>query len=116
MTEQVKWIYQFNKKCADFLEWESDSKLVSVKKEHLKIVDRLVYSLDDLKFHSDWNWIMVVVEHIVELPKTHNETFWKLNGKVFNIKHMAFHEIIGNKKTLTKRIEQFIDWYNENKK
>lgn len=113
-----KWINDFNKKCAEFLDWkfEEDDLIFSFdKKNSFEFLNRPAYAIYDLKFHSDWNWIMEVFEYILELPKKYDGNFWELNGKVFSIKHMMFHEIIGEKETVIQKIDNFIDWYNKQK-
>lgn len=116
MTQE--WIEQFNKKCAVFLGayWCNDD-LENFPEGYWMIHDdlELPLHLRNFQFHSDWNWIMEVFEYILELPKKYDGNFWELNGKVFSIKHMMFHEIIGEKETVIQKIDNFIDWYNKQK-
>lgn len=118
MTQE--WINQFNKKCAEFmgyklvpfhspflgLGWKSENILNPMYKYLEGNEESQIY------FHSDWNWIMEVVEQINELPNKYDGNFSELNGKVFSIKHMMFHEIIGKKESIIQVINRFIDWYN----
>lgn len=73
---EQKWIDQFNKKCAEFLgyayypDWNLFRLGHDVNNSPIK-----QYKPENLKFHSDWNWIHVVVEKINEviLSKEHDE-------------------------------------------
>ena len=73
------------------------------------------YKKDELKFHSDWNWLMEVVEKIESL-----------GYRIEIVKHIC-RIYLSNKETIiisenTPKIEavyiacvEFIKWYNENK-
>lgn len=72
---------------------------------------------EDLKFHNDWNWLMLVVEkiesygHAVEISETYCLISSTTNWTIANIgggdytKLSATYEAVIN----------FIEWYNENK-
>lgn len=85
---EQKWIDQFNKKCAEFLEitynkGRFESPIQSV--EFMLIQTNTMFAFiedfetiipeEHYQFHSDWNWIHVVVEKIndVILSKEHDE-------------------------------------------
>ena len=61
-----------NKLLAEFLGWEKfetfegseEYCLTYVEELHLKVGDFNIYSLSELKFNSDWNWLMLVVDKI----------------------------------------------------
>ena len=73
------------------------------------------YKKDELKFHSDWNWLMEVVEKIESL-----------GYRIEIVKHIC-RIYLSNKETIiisenTPKIEavynacvEFIKWYNEQK-
>lgn len=74
MTEQE--ILEYNKRCAEFLGYENEETIIntSLYSDFNKPRRGLVftigvkkYSTEKLKFHSDWNWIMEVVEAIEKL-------------------------------------------------
>lgn len=62
------------------------------------------HSDTDLLFHSDWNWLMPVVEKILNLQ----DTYAQERQKVFN-------SITPSINTTYTAIISFIKWYNENK-
>jgi hypothetical protein len=81
---EQKWIDQFNKKCAEFLGYKSKERIIHTsqyadfdKPRRGLVFDVGVkkYSIEKLRFHSDWNWIHVVVEKVNEviLSKEHDE-------------------------------------------
>ena len=58
---------EFNEKCARFLKWEFNT----FKKQYFYITDpetaTQYNSLEELKFHSDWNWLQKVKAKICSL-------------------------------------------------
>jgi len=79
---------EFNKRCAEFLGGESqplfmpyapekDDMWFDVNKHpELQNPDgSSMWKLHELKFHSDWNWIMEVVEAIQKIVIKNNEEF-----------------------------------------
>ena len=83
-----EFILDFNKKCAEFLGWKRAYAHEFDKYGYCQTVDgyetpfvniisdeqiieynnsRFTYSESELQFHSDWNWIMEVVEAIEKL-------------------------------------------------
>jgi hypothetical protein len=93
----------------DYQGWYKDSSFT----------DRIC-SFDGLKFHSDWNWLMEVVEKIEDLK--HCQIDISLNWCRIGYKDTLFNYDSRNHfKDITK-IEsvynacvEFIKWYNENK-
>jgi hypothetical protein len=76
----------------------------------------------DLKFHSDWNWLMEVVEKIesikIETYKVRVDIYF--NCCQINPTHWEqLISIYGNKETKIEAVYnaciEFIKWYNENK-
>ena len=109
MTQEE--VLQYNKMCAEFLNWESLSP--KTKYCYWKFPQELCFTLragepvhsNNLLFHSDWNQIMEVVEAIAvyykdkEIPQIH-----LLNQPIFS-----------SKEAVVQAINQFLIWYNENK-
>ena len=120
MTQE--FITQFNKKCTKFLDWKIVPKNASNKtnsselyKEWLKPNGETTPTWKELHFHSDWNWIMEVVEKIENIKYSISVTG--------NFCHIAkVEENIGitlgsyqgstKKEAVVQAINQFIDWYN----
>lgn len=82
---------------------------------------------DELLFHTDWNWIMKVVEKIESLGYVVN-IMGKPNSAICMIRELKptlpiahyFYGAIGvedtaqnKKEAVYKAIDTFIDWYNE---
>ena len=119
MTQE--WIAQFNKKCAEFLGWKPNKHNNGGSDDFYD--NPQIYS-SDLKFHSDWNWIMEVVDRIENTKTTdlsNAEPFVtiRLVGcdiKFYNKERLP---ILTNAKTkkeaVIQAIDQFIDWYNKEK-
>lgn len=105
-----EWITQFNKKCAEFLgsELKNDGQFDYWTYDHLGFDPMKIrgssWVSGNFEFHSDWNWIMEVVEKIVEIP----------DGVGYEFKRTIegyFHR----KQSVIQAIDQFIDWYNKQK-
>lgn len=138
MTQE--WIDQFNKKCAEFMNYElitpdkrkhpdewkhsywehKDKANVHTSK---KVLGRDGY----LSFHSDWNRIMEVVEKIQTLNKLGGIVLIQ-QGRCKITSRMAGDNSIyadvslyfekgvkGQKEAVVQAIDQFIDWYNKQK-
>ena len=78
--------------------------------------------IDSLQFHSDWNWLMEVVEKIesikIETYKVKVDIYF--NCCQINPTHWEqLISIYGNKETKIEAVYnaciEFIKWYNENK-
>ena len=107
-------IIENNKLIAEFLDWEFDDLSETFETPFLKLVDPHAFGDEqfscklqdfELEFHSDWNWLMQVVEKIlnVSLELDSMEMYYNITD---SIPHIT--------KTYEKCIE-FIKWYNENK-
>ena len=127
-------IIENNKIIAEFLEWEFDDLSETFETPFLKLVDSNVFGDEqyscklqdfELEFHSDWNWLMRVVEKIENLQDENN-------CAIYNVQiEQSFTEIIDNHTSETiiydidadSKIEavyniviEFIKWYNEQNK
>jgi hypothetical protein len=58
---------EFNRLCAEFLGWKQNSKKTTFYVD--KNDGRHIYEIQDLKFHSNWEWIMQVVDKIEGLKE-----------------------------------------------
>jgi hypothetical protein len=56
---------EFNQQCAKLLGWKQNSKKSTFYIERDSAT--YIYKIQDLRFHSDYNWIMDVVESIQSL-------------------------------------------------
>lgn len=112
MTQEE--ILEYNKLCAEFLNLHRDKEVAIYKFN--------AYPYDFLKFHSDWNWIMEVIDNIEKLGfnfDSYNPIGIGKDGFYeFNIWNRLNPEIQGrgntSKEAYIDAINQFLIWYNEN--
>lgn len=109
---------EYNKRCAELLGYtlrpndcyNGDDKLVA----------KLSYvTSEELKFHSDWDWIMEVVETIEKLGETSTRY-----GTLVDITttHIQIGKIVIDlklnpmikKEAVVQAIDKFLIWYNKN--
>lgn len=127
-------ITENNKLIAEFLDWEFDDLSETFETPFLKLIDPNAFGDEqyscklqdfELEFHSDWNWLMSVVEKIENLQDENN-------CAIYNVQiEQSFTEIIDNHTSETiiynidadSKIEavyntviEFIKWYNEQNK
>ena len=132
-------ILQYNKMCAEFLgaiysehaeAWGfGNAKNIGSKMFHGVMYHNVIEAQrfeKELKFHSDWNWIMEIVTKIQLLEIVHDNT--RSYDSVFKeyectfspaYKTHDFGYIVGKSKTSEKdavveAINQFLIWYNKN--
>jgi len=96
MTQEE--ILQYNQRCAEFLNLHSDEEVVIYR--YMKST-----GICHLKFHSDWNWIMEVVEAIVMYYKD------KERPQI----HLLNQPIFTPKEAIVQAINEFLIWYEQNK-
>lgn len=90
-----KEILQYNKRCNNFLGLEI-------------LKDEYCYDYPD--FHSDWNWIMEVVEAIEK------KAAWvSIKGCAVDISTIANLNAPTKKEAVVQAINQFLIWYEQNK-
>jgi len=95
---------EYNKMCAEFLGGIYDSNL---KRYWFRLPIVLFPTIEELKFDSDWNWIMEVVEKIKTLPYEEVES-----QEYDDLSHLF---ITSSKKRVVNLIWHFLNWYKENK-
>ena len=127
-------ILDYNKLCAEFLGWEYiDKDQHSQAYENYGWWVKRIYhnNIDarnncnwkgfnqNLKFHSDWNWIFEVVEAIEKLGYyTKNECIRNIN--YFNIYELENNEATfygtdnSKKEAVVEAINQFLIWHKTN--
>lgn len=118
MTQEL--INSFNKKCAEFLGIITDNGFWIEFEKSIPNNITGYYSkrhhIEQLCFHSDWNWIHELLDKI----DTIGQSGWMKNHAVIfvdgdTISLMSVEQ--GKRQEATiKAIDQFIDWYNEQKK
>ena len=107
---EIQEVNDYNRRCAEFLGWN---------KTHPKIKDWHIYitpighvSYDKMLFHSDWNWIMEVVEAInkTQNPKQGGDT-------THSTLKREVQALLGKsaKEAVVEAINQFLIWYEQNK-
>jgi hypothetical protein len=95
-------VKEYNKMCADFMQMEyADER--SFNKE----TEKWIHSIKSLdRFHTDWNWIMEVVEKIkpiVFMSKTR-----PLMDHNTNLRYALMS---AEKELVVKMIWEFLNWY-----
>jgi hypothetical protein len=127
MTQEEILIY--NKRCAEFLGFKKDtvngkdvvripnktwSEWSNRGQDYVEDDWYALYkpSFHSLKYHSDWNWIMEVVEAILKLPNIK-----KQEDTTQQSKRIAIQAYLGraNKEAVVSAINQFLIWYKQNK-
>lgn len=107
-------IIENNKIIADFIGWEKYSH-----DRYSNIKNFKIYYCEDLKFHSDWNWLMEVVEKIESLNYTTDVQNIIGLGHYFRI-YSAGADVITVRdydtkiKSVYRGCLEFIKWYNLN--
>ena len=97
-------IIENNKLIAEFLDWEFDDLSETFETPFLKLVDPQAFGDEqfscklqdfELEFHTDWNWLMSVVEKIGNLQDENN-------CAIYNVQiEQSFTEIIDNHTSAT---------------
>ena len=106
-----------NKLIAEFIGYK---EYVNEGAIQLYIKDEVVKSIGQLDFHSDWNWLMEVVEKIESiLPDDSIITIEYKNCFIPILDDEEPFTIEGGGKTKIEAVYnaclEFIKWYNENK-
>lgn len=100
-----------NIKFAKFLGgWKQDKYFV-IETPFFKSLKSCILSPTELKFNSDWNWLMQVVEKIESLSTEQKVINWsRQNKNIFDFK-LTESKI----EAVYIACISFIDWYNEQK-
>ena len=103
MTE--KEILDYNKRCAEFLGWEYYKGFMMNPLGG----NPLTLKLDELKFYSDWNWIMEVIQEIRRLvfPSGLEEIVFRKWEALVNALGLTDKQIVA------ERLNEFLIWYNK---
>ena len=127
MTQEE--ILDYNKLCAEFLgsELKNDGQYNYWTYDHLGFnlmkISGSAWISGNFEFHSDWNWIMEVVEAIEKLDDFYvqieeNACYIYDISKFDNEQTNAFIKVDINttskKEAVVQAINQFLIWYNEN--
>ena len=127
MNEQQ--ILEYNKRCAKFMGYQVMTEKSFLMYEYPKGTDlSKVYIDTTLVFHSDWNWIMEVVEAIEKLEFRVEIAYNQVDLECMRpdldrfSTHINLHDCDGygqdldltKKGAVVKAITQFLIWYNEN--
>jgi hypothetical protein len=117
MTQEE--ILEYNKKCAEFLGVRPQHFGPSVEYEMYSVIESIVdgpdekhfFMVEEMLFHSDWNWIMVMVEGI-EKTKTHFiiRTLWNEFNEC-NYTQVSVQKEVGEMSDDRKVISNSIDVY-----
>ena len=131
-----EWIAKFNRKCAEFLGWKHYEGLNVKSNGSFETIQsnnyffNRVYTKSELKFHSDWNWMMEVIKKIESIKRTDGAgvsryTFrWRNYISLFicfvedstTTQDVIEQDSENSKEEATiQAIDQFIDWYNQHK-
>lgn len=124
MTEQET--LEYNKRCAEFLGMHisvdpADGYDTGTWYKPSDIEGEVIPS--PVLFHSDWNWIMEVVEAIEKLTKkdgygyeiliTNSLCVIEETNKIFDSNQRVYAKT--TKEAVVKAINQFLIWYEQNK-
>ena len=126
-------IIENNKLIAEFLDWEFDDLSETFETPFLKLVDPNAFGNEqyscklqdfELEFHSDWNWMMRVVEKIENLQDENNCAIYNVQIEQCFVEIIINHtsetivEVDSNSKiqAVYNACVEFIKWYNEQNK
>ena len=134
MTQEE--IIEYNKRCAEFLGWEYLDDFNYPEHNAIGYYDNEGnHKGIELYFHSDWNWIMEIVEKIAKIPTKYKNGLYKylvsveLNlitgvniegmyarnfGDKEDFQRICFYERDFKTNTV-EAINEFLIWYEQNK-
>lgn len=125
-------ILEYNKKCAEFLgyelitpqmrknpeQWKDNSYWEHKNKANVHTSKKVLGRDGYLSFHSDWDWIMEVVEAIEQLKFRVEITSISCCIYKNSVLKSSFHGIkdkSSKKEAIVQAINQFLIWYNNEK-
>lgn len=117
---------------SEFLGWKTDEVEVIAPKSLEVIIPfetvkgfftTSVFKYDELKFHNDWNWLMLVVDKIESIEmhdgRTFTVDFYRDSVLIFEYgltnNELIYTEGSGRRENLYNACVEFVKWYNENK-
>ena len=131
MTPQE--ILEYNKRCAEFLEIVTNSgywvEFDKTMPNYITMSYSKRHHIEQLCFHSDWNWIMEVLKAITKTG--YNWELIDFNGTVKEEKYMKcsifnleigkhydrfMYESSDEKEAVVQAINQFLIWYGKENK
>lgn len=99
----------FNEKCAEYLGWkyidvEDYVETAEYEVYWWDITNKCIYNQKDLEFDSDWNWIMLVIEKILDnISEDYDfEPYYLIIEKIPNLeetKQAIYNYITNNENT-----------------
>ena len=106
-------IIENNKLIAEFLEWEFDDLSETFETPFLKLVEPQAFGDEqfscklqdfELEFHTDWNWLMKLVEKILQkcAEMDELEKYWEITDVMPYIDNVY------------SACVEFVKWYNQN--
>ena len=113
----MKNIIENNKIIAEFLNVKMHPCETIEKFKFLPMEERGLYNgyfVDELKYHEDWNWLMVVVEKIESLGYKVDISKWENSqycGIYLNGKKIAGNETNTKIEAVYNACIEFIKWY-----
>ena len=113
-----------NKLIAEFMGWKNNNGNYYLPDEidFIKLIETTIESnwceileeqdtcrLEEMKFHSSWDWLMPVVEKCLTTHEVQE-------GKDWDYHYSQLHDDLWsiNIETTYKAVVEFIKWYNEN--
>ena len=126
-------IIENNKMIAEFLDWEFDDLSETFETPFLKLVDPQAFGDEqfscklqdfELDFHTDYNWLIKVVEKIENLQDENNCAIYNVRIEQCFVEIIINHisetivEVDSNSKiqAVYQACVEFIKWYNEQNK
>lgn len=116
-------VLEYNKMCVEFLGVDNTlscyylPKFGLYKNSYGEIYYEEVFKEDELKFHSDWNWIMELVEAIESFNSS--MTLFIIEDERCHVdSQLGWHIDVGTsskKEAVVQAIYNFLKWYNSNK-
>ena len=105
----------YNRRCAEFLGWKNKG-MINLEL-WISTENQMGIATSDLQFHSDWNWIMKVVEAIKQLGYFVMINKWTsvYTGREGDRIQITTVERENTKVNTVQAINQFLIWYNKNK-
>ena len=130
-------ILEYNKRCAEFLDYElitpnkrrnpdewKYSYWEHKNKANIHTSKKVLGRDEYLSFHSDWNWIMEIVEAIEKLDNFYVQIeesacyiydISKFTDEQCNPFISCDLKLSSKKEAVIQAINQFLIWYNENR-